>query len=196
MGSARNIDEEVFLQLNGAHNNSLDHLMTIASNLFLCFPILFLVIFLMILHFKKENQYPITNSLLIIFVLGVEFIICLELVPQIFGYFIQRDRPCINPHISDLVRMVGENCNDNMSFFSVRPFIMFFITSFLFFSIKKEFPLMKASLVIWSLIVAYSRIYVGMHYPLNVVFAIIVGISFGFAGSKLYRYLRYDVLVI
>jgi undecaprenyl-diphosphatase len=196
MNLAENIDEKLFLKLNGVHSATLDYFMTLASNLFFCIPVLFLVGFVATRHFKKQNEYPVANSLLLIFVLLLEFVFCLEIVPDIFSSFLQRERPCLNPNISALVRLVGEDCNSGYSFFALRPFIMFFITSFLFFSIRKELPIIKWLLVIWSVIVSYSRIYLGAHYPFNVVVADLAGIAVGFIGSRVYLYLKYKVLVL
>jgi undecaprenyl-diphosphatase len=71
---------------------------------------------------------------------------------------------------------------------------MFCITSFLFFSIKDDLKKTKAFLVFLSILVSYSRIYLGVHYPGNVLLADIIGIICGFITSRLYFYVKYDIL--
>ena len=45
-------------------------------------------------------------------------------------------------------------------------------------------------------LVAYSRVYVGSHYPLNILISATTGIAVGFLVNRLYLYLKYNLLVI
>ncbi|MBC7865861.1 MAG: phosphatase PAP2 family protein [Bacteroidia bacterium] len=188
------IDEEIFLALNGSHSQFLDGLMLFASNLFSSIPILMLVACIATLYYKKQGySHPVAKSVMLTTVLLLGFLFCLFVLPHAFSFLFERTKPCLNPNISTSVRMLGEDCNSSSSFFAVRPCIMFFITSFLFFTIKNDFPWVKAGLITWSLLVSYSRIYLGVHYPFNVLIADLAGILFGFILSRFYFFMKYEV---
>ena len=50
---------------------------------------------------------------------------------------------------------------------------------------RKKVPFIGAFLVFWALIIGYSRIYIGVHYPLDVVTGMAMGALFGWVFSKL-----------
>lgn len=194
---SQNLDEKLFLALNGNHAGWLDMLMRLASNMFLYIPVLLLIVILFFRYFKAQNNYhTLPNTVLISIILILEFVLCLELLPQLFASVFAMDRPCLNPNISSMVRLVGEDCSSDAPYFAIRPFLMFFITGFLFFTFRKEYPRIKWMLVTWSVLVSYSRIYLGAHYPVNVLIAAGVGIGMGFLGSQLYLYLKNRLFAI
>lgn len=197
MELARSINEKLFLALNGNHSEWMDILMSVASNMLLYIPLLLLIVIFAFRYFRKQNSYhTLPNTILVAFILILEFVLCLELLPEFFASVFEMERPCLNPNISSMVRLVGEDCNAGAPFFAVRPFLMFFITGFLFFTFRKEFPGIKWMLVICSVLVAYSRIYLGAQYPLNVLIAAAVGVAVGFLGSRFYFYLKNQLFAI
>ena len=191
---AISFDEKLFLALNGNHSEFLDSVMLLASNLFSCIPIFIFIVFIAAKYYKKQGySYPLANSVLLTGILLLGFMFCLFVLPPTFSGILERQKPCFNPSISSLVRMVGEDCSNTSSFFAVRPCVMFCITSFLLFTLKKEFPVTKAILIFWSLLVSYSRIYLGAHYPFNILIADLIGFFCGFITSRLYFYMKYDI---
>jgi undecaprenyl-diphosphatase len=194
--ATNNLDEKVFLALNGNHSEFLDNIMLFASNLFSLIPIFILIIFVVNRYYKKQADYPLTHSIILTGVLLLFFLFSFKVLPGLFSAFFEREKPCLNPNISVFVRLLGENCNTGNNFFAVRPCIMFCIATFLLFTIKHDFIFFRILLIFWALLVSYSRIYLGAHYPLNVLISDIVGILVGFIGSRFYFYLRYNVLFL
>ena len=193
------LDENLFLTLNGTHHAILDYVMLIASNLLSFIPVFLLCAFIAIKYFKQQDDgyHPYLNLILLITILIIQYFVCRYLLENIFQILYYRDRPCENPDISSLVRLLGSNCNpQNHSMFSYKPCLIFCITSFLFFTIKQGYRGFKFVLVFWALLVAYSRIYVGAHYPMNVLVSGITGILMGYFISKFYFYLKYKLFVI
>ena len=191
---AFSFDEKLFLALNGRHSEFLDQVMLLASNLFSSIPIFILIAVIATRYYKKQGySYPLANSLLMICVLLIGFLFCLFVLPPTLSGLFERQRPCFNPSISNWVRLVGEDCNTTRSSFAVRPCITFCVTSFFLFTLKTDFPISKAALIFWSLMVAYSRIYLGIHYPFNVLIAVLIGFFCGYMTSRLYFYLKDDV---
>jgi undecaprenyl-diphosphatase len=188
-------EEKIFHFINGNHTAFLDYLMVSASNLFLFIPIIILIAFVSAWYYKHHGYYHHkANSVMLMIILLCGFLFCFFVLPQIFPYLLDRTKPCLNPNISTWLRLVNNDCNDVNGSFALRPCIMFCITSFLFFSIKDDLKKTKAFLVILSILVSYSRIYLGVHYPGNVLLADIIGIICGFITSRLYFYVKYDIL--
>ncbi len=193
------LDEKLFLALNSNHHAVLDYLMLFTSNLASFIPVFLLSAFIAIKYFKQQDDgyHPYLNLILLFAILVTQYFVCRYLLEDIFKSLYYRDRPCENPDISSFVRLLGRNCiAKNHSLFSYKSCLIFCITSFLFFTIKHGFKGFKVLLIIWALLVAYSRIYVGAHYPINVFISGVTGIMMGYFISKFYFYLKYKLFVI
>gem|GEM_PF-2511691 len=199
MNVFQKIDESLFLLLNGNHKSVLDFLMLAINNFSSFIFVLLACIYVSVKYLRKEegHRYTLLNNFLLVSLLVMQFLLAYYLLGGIFKDLFYRDRPCMNPNISSFVRMLGATCNpNNHSPFSAKPCLMFCLTSFLFFTIKSGFRSFKFTLILWSLLVAYSRIYLGRHYPLSVATSAAVGLALGFLINKLYSYLKNDLLVI
>jgi len=191
-------DESFFLTLNGSHSDFFDSIMLWASNLFVFIPLFIIITFIAIRYYKNNGAYhPIASALLLTGVLGLIYVICVDVMPYVFSFFYDREKPCLNPNIASMVRVVGEDCNYNSvnNFFAIRPCIMFCVVSFISNTIKNDFSLFKILIVFFAILVAYSRIYLGIHYPLNVFIGIIIGLFLGYIASKLFFYIKNQVLI-
>ncbi|MBS1635326.1 MAG: phosphatase PAP2 family protein [Bacteroidetes bacterium] len=192
-----NLNTKIFLTLNGFHSDIMDQIMLAVSNTLLYIPFFIFLIFIARRYFKKqESDYLVENTVLLGTILAIQFMVCFFLVPAISGNLVHLERPCHNEAISPFIRLVGESCDSNGHYFAVRPCLTWLFTSFFFFTMRHHFRLIKWLFVIWSVIVCYSRIYLGVHYPSSVLYASLIGILFGYLGSKLYFYLKYNVLVL
>ncbi len=189
-------DEKLFLFFNQSHSSFFDVLMLLSSNLLSLIPIFLLTAFVAHRYKKKDNYHSTANLFVYLFSLLAVCFVCFEIIPQLFSLIIHREKPCLNPNISIWVRLLGEDCNTSNGIFAVRPCINFCITSFVLFTVKQNFTFIKIILVCWSLLVSYSRIYLGAHYPSNVLLADIIGIGLGYIGSRVYFQLTQNILIV
>jgi undecaprenyl-diphosphatase len=195
----KKVDETLFLILNGNHHNVLDYLMLIASNLLSFIPVFLLSTFIIIKYLRDndDHYYTFINIGLIIVFLTIQYFVCRYLINEMFKTFFTRERPCLNPNISSFVRLLGKDCKTTLQpIFSYKTCLMFCLSSFLFFTIKQGFKGFKILLILWSLLVAYSRIYIGVHYPLSILISVTIGTFAGYIISGIYQYIKYDLLVI
>ena len=105
-----------------------------------------------------------------------------------FKYGFERLRPCHDESISDKMRLVKSYCGGKFGYFSAHAANSFAVVTFFSLVFKpylKWFPLI---LLIWGLIVSYSRIYIGVHFPLDIVTGISIGLLLGWLFFVLKRY--------
>ena len=105
----------------------------------------------------------------------------------------QRLRPCSDPNINSLIRVVKPS--ETFSFFSGHASNSMAVSSFLYFILKDKFKYFGL-LFLWPLIFAYSRIYLGLHYPTDIICGYIHGFILGFLFYKLFRFLQLKKVII
>jgi undecaprenyl-diphosphatase len=191
------LDQKLFLSFNKNHSPLLDFLMSLASNALTWIPLYLLVIFIVvrILRFLNPSYY-ISNTFLILLFLFIDVLICYEALPEIFPHFISRVKPCYDTSIASMVHVVGDECHDKFGFYAFRACTVFTLSTFLAFALDSTFKWLKFALFGWALIVSYSRIYLGAHFPVNVLVSVIAGIAIGYISYRIYFYIKDSVLVI
>jgi len=155
---------------------------------------LYLFSLILLLTGKKENFIQIGFSYYDIkptyinwfyFLLGIILLIVFtDQSSNMFKDYFQRLRPCHDPDLLNLFRTVKESCGGLYSFFSAHAANSFAFATFIFFMTKKSYRNLSSLLFAWALIVSYSRIYIGVHFPLDIIFGAVYGIIAGFLFFK------------
>lgn len=170
-------DKDLLLFLNGMHSPLWDYSMTLftLTPTWLIFYATILVIII-----KKHGKKS-----LFIFIAIALMILCADQFSGILKHTVQRLRPSNDPAFSQLVHVFFKK-GGQFGFVSAHAANTFAIATFtsLFFRNRKYamfiFP--------WAIIIAFSRIYLGVHYPGDVIFGAILGIGVGIGIYKLLNY--------
>lgn len=135
---------------------------------------------LLYLVFKKIGIKSTLYLLLFVTLL----LVVTDQTTNLFKVTFQRLRPCNNPEINSIIRLV--KASNSFSFFSGHAANSMATMTFLFLILKKQYR--YAFLIfLFPLIFAYSRIYLGLHYPLDILTGYLFGATFGIVTYKLYQ---------
>jgi undecaprenyl-diphosphatase len=169
-------DQAAFLVVNGAHSGPLDLAMTTVSDLRFWFP---LYIAFLVLIKLRWNWRGLWIALPVIALM----ILCSDSGSVLlFKNTVQRLRPCHEPALAGLVHLVPASCGGRFGFVSSHAANHFAIAAFMIGMLQRSPRWSTIALVLWAALIAYSRVYLGVHYPADVV----VGGLYGFAIGTLF----------
>lgn len=161
-------DKELFLFLNGLGSQTWDGFWLTITNKWASIP---LYLLLLVLCFKKLGVKPT----IIVLICVALMITATDQIANAFKYGFERLRPCHDASINTVMRLVKSSCGGKFGYFSAHAANSFATATFFSLVFKKHFKWFPAVLLFWALLVSYSRIYIGVHFPFDVV----TGISFG-----------------
>ena len=181
------IDNEILLFLNGLHNSFFDVLMWLMTYFWFWLPFLFVILWFMWKQYKKKMMLIL-----------VSFAISITLSDQLSVFIknsVQRLRPSHNIEIQDKLHLHEYKNGDlyrggKYSFVSSHAANSFGIMVLLLFFFK---PINKRLLWIfpaWAVLFCYTRIYLGVHYPLDILCGALLGTICGLFTLWLYQFTR------
>lgn len=173
------LDKELFVFLNGLGSSTFDGFWLIITKQLHWLPLFLLIFYLL---YKKVE---IKNLLIALLFIAVLILVC-DQTANLFKNTFQRLRPCNDPEIKDIIRVVKSS--SSFSYFSGHAVNSMATAVFVFMIMKRYY---KYAFLVFSfpLIFAYSRIYLGLHFPLDILTGYIFGSIFGFLFYKGYNYL-------
>lgn len=172
-------DKELFLWLNNMGNTTWDGFWMFVTNKLSSIPI---YLGLLILSYRKLGLKKIILLLVTIALL----ITVTDQLSNFFKYGVQRLRPCYDPDVNSLMRLVKNSCGGKFGYFSAHAANASAVAFFFVFLFRKQVKYLGAALIIWALVVAYSRVYIGVHFPLDVITGLLIGLLMSWLFAKLY----------
>ena len=177
----KQIDTELLIFLNNLGNKSWDPLWVSITDKFTFLPLFILIIFFL---FKKNGIKGLLVILLFISVL----ILFTDQFTNVVKDLTQRLRPCRLDELQGLLRDIDIRCG-KYGFFSAHAANSISVTIFIINCVDESVKkFLRPVLILWVMIFSYSRIYLGVHYPLDTIFGLSFGIFSGFLFKYLYNY--------
>jgi len=174
------LDSRLLVYLNSLGSETYDRFWLIITSQLNWTPVFLLMFFLI---YRKIGGKQTLYLLLFIAVL----IAFTDQTTNLFKNTFQRLRPCNNPEINTIIRVVQSR--SSYSFFSGHAANTMAVATFLYMVLKRHFKYLGL-LFLWPLIFAYSRIYLGLHYPGDILTGYFFGALFGFITFKIYQKLK------
>jgi len=163
-------DKKVFLYLNGMHSPDWDYIMVWITGNILWIPLYAFILFMVI---YRERPYRFIFTILFV---AVTVLLC-DQISVIIKNLVERPRPSHNSEIADLIHIVNNYRGGEYGFVSSHAANFFGVATFL----SNQFKHYKWSLFLlsWAALISYSRIYLGVHYPLDIVCGAVLGVLIG-----------------
>ncbi len=174
-------DKWLLLQINGCDSRFLDQFMWLYTGKIIWIP---LVLSLLYVYCRKH----ILEVILVIFISIVIVTLCDQISSSIFKPYFERFRPTRDPELLGLVDVVNNYRGGKYGFISshaANGIGMIVFTSLLFRN-----KIYTVSLILWALINCYTRIYLGVHYPGDIIGGILLGGVIGLVGYEFYAFIR------
>ena len=175
-------ERETFLWLNGNHSPFWDNFMWLYTGQVVWIPLLLL--FLFVLFYKTDWKESVCIVLSIVLII----ILCDQFSSHICKPYFMRYRPSHHPDFKDYVTIVNDYRGGDYGFISGHAanafgFAMFSLLLFRY----RPYTVM---VLIWSTIMAYTRIYLGVHFISDIIPGALSGLLFGLLVYKLYVIVR------
>ena len=175
-------DKELFLFLNNLGTSTWDNFWLVITNKLTFVPLYAVLLYLIYKHLGLK-------SLLLLVLVIAAMIIFTDQVTNLFKDGFERLRPCREDGVKEFMRFSAPRCG-KYGFFSGHSSNSMAAAVFAGLLLRPYYKKLIFILLFWSALVAYSRIYVGVHYPLDIICGMSFGAIAGFGFYKLQSYLR------
>ena len=176
------LDRSLLLYLNNLGTPSWDGFWLVVTNKLTFIP-LYLVLILIIVIRKR-----LTFKGIVILVLTISgMILFTDQITNLFKFTFERLRPCAQEGVLEYIRQ-GECWG--YGFFSGHSSNSMATAIFTGLMLRPFYKNLIYFMIVWSVVVAYSRIYLGLHYPLDIICGLTFGAVAGYLFYKVFKRLQ------
>jgi undecaprenyl-diphosphatase len=174
-------DRSLFLDLNhNLANPVFDTILPFFRDSVFWAPLYLFIMAFVFLNFGKKGMWW-----------AVAFISTVALADLLGTYAfketIQRIRPCNEPMLREQVRLVIQRCPGGYSFLSNHAANHFGLATFMVLTFRSFLKGWIYLAYVWAVLISLAQIYVGVHYPLDILAGALLGTSAGYLTASVYR---------
>ena len=175
----KSIDLILLDLINGTGRPFLDPIMIFLSGKFVWIPLYLYLIFLLYAQYGKRFWIPL------LFIL-ISLTMSDQFTSSFMKPYFQRLRPCLDQSLTIVVEVV-KGCGGKYGFASSHAANTMGLAVFYLMLLKEKKKILAYAIFTWALMVGYSRAYLGVHYPGDVMVGFLVGGFFGYLFYQLHR---------
>jgi undecaprenyl-diphosphatase len=172
-----NLDQSLFLAINGWHSSFMDPVMFFISGKLSWIPVYLILLYLVFKIYGKRGWY-------ILLLVAIAIVLADQGSVMLFKNTVQRLRPSHEPSLQGLVHIVNNYRGGDYGFVSSHATNNFALVVFLGFFLQKKYNWLLPVMFIWAALIAYSRIYLGVHYPGDVLCGGLYGALIGYVVAR------------
>ncbi len=110
-----------------------------------------------------------------------------QISSSFFKPFFHRLRPCADPELMHQSRLLLDHCSGGFSFTSSHAANHFGVAMFIVMTLQPLFKNYRFIFLLWAATISYAQVYVGVHYPLDILAGAFIGILVGYFNGKLFH---------
>lgn len=179
-------DQQLLLWFNGSDSLFLDRMSDMLTWGFTWTP-LFLALFFLVV----KNNETMPQIVLVTCCAGLCILLADGMADGIVKPLVARPRPAMDPYLKYLVDVVDGHRGSGFSFFSAHAANTMSLA--VFFSMLVRNRLFTTVMVLWSLLNCWTRLYLGLHYPVDIVCGLLWGIVSGLISYMVYHKFYYKI---
>lgn len=181
-----NWDTELFVFFNQLGSERWDWLWLTITNKWASVPLYILLLY------QVFKRYGLRGTAVVL-ISTAGMIALSDQVTYFMKHSIGRPRPCQVESLKPYIRYIATDCG-RYGYISAHAASSTALAVFLSCCLRKKLRFLPVVLISWALLVSYSRIYIGVHYPLDVISGIGFGVFTGWIFFKLQKWaqLKYN----
>ncbi|MFT5750214.1 MAG: undecaprenyl-diphosphatase, partial [Ancylomarina sp.] len=173
------LDKELLIWFNASHSPFWDTIMMFFTRIEFWIPFYILIAYQIFKYKGKEAWWWLIGlSLLILFSNLIS--------TYLFKNILQRLRPSHEPALSGIVNLVKAYAGDKFGFVSSHATVVFAFAIYTSKLFKNN--TYTLFITIWSLLIVYTRLYLGLHYPGDIIGGIALGLGLGYFFNRITRW--------
>jgi undecaprenyl-diphosphatase len=174
-------DHALFSSINGKWTNPLfDNVMPWVRHSNNWIPLYLILLSFLIYKWGKKSWKWLV-------LVAVNITLTDQISSHLFKPFFHRLRPCADPELMYQSRLLLDHCSGGFSFTSSHAANHFGIAVFLVVTLQPLLKNYRYLFLGWAALIAYAQVYVGVHFPLDIIAGALIGIIVGYFNGKLFH---------
>lgn len=177
-------DKELFIFLNGLGSTTWDSFWMFYTDKVHWIPFYVILAYFM---YKRSNTKMFVLTVVVIALM----ILFTDQITNLFKkVLVRRPRPCHEDDLIQVMRLVKSSCGGAFGYFSGHASNSMAVAIFSGLVLRYKYKYLIYFLIVWAIVMAYSRVYIGVHYPLDILSGMLFGAFSGVLFYKLDKYFQ------